>query len=155
MLTLLLILFIVLAVVVYKKYEDAPANVDQAYLGMFACAVIMAILLFVGEFGVGVWFFSSMGAEEKAILVEESNSILEEQIQGVVQDYLKHEEKVYEEISPKEAVTMAMVYPELASNEIVKEQINTYKENQKAVLDYRKKAVNIGIARWWLFFGGK
>lgn len=155
MLTLLMILFIALTVVSYKKYEEAYASEDYVYLGVSVCAVLITILLFMGEVGVGMWFFSSMGAEEKVVLVEESNSILEEQIGGVIKDYLRHEEKVYEEISPKEAVAMAMAYPELASNEIVKEQINTYRENQKAVLDYKKKAVDIGIARWWLFFGGK
>lgn len=94
-------------------------------------------------------------ADERIAVIEAKNSEVEAGIQAAVRNFMEHEGKTYEKMAPDEAIAYAVGYPELASNELVKEQIATYKSNREQIMQYEQLKIDAEIAKWWLYFGGK
>ena len=128
MIILLFVIFIILAIVcaVVSKssYEE-----ENWMIGSVLCA-FMALALLVGGGAVLGNIVDCGYTNERIAVIENKNKEVESGIQTMVKNYLEHEGTTYKAMTPEEAVAYATAYPELASNELVKEQIATYKSNR-------------------------
>ena len=92
--------------------------------------------------------------DAKLEMYEKENARIEQSVEIVVKDYLDHENKVYDNITTENAVTVvALAYPELASKDIVKEQIALYESNNKKIKDLKEQKIDIRLEKFWLYFG--
>lgn len=104
---------------------------------------------------VGGAYVNSGYADERLEVVRAKNQEVEEGIQFAVKSYMEHEGKTYTEMAPNEALAVVQTYPELSSNELVKDQIETYKANREQILKYEQSKVTRKVLAWWLWFGNK
>lgn len=91
---------------------------------------------------------------EKIEMYEEENAVIEEQIADVVNDYMEYEQGVFEDISPDEAMTVVVLYPELKSSALVEKQIETYTANNQKIKELKEDYISAKSFKWWLYFGG-
>lgn len=144
-----IILTIVCAVVSKSSYEE-----ENWMIGSALCA-FMALALLVGGVVVLGGIVDCGYTNERIAVIENKNKEVESGIQTMVKNYLEHEGATYKAMTPEEAVAYATAYPELASNELVKEQITTYKNNRGEILKLEQKKIDCKVLRWWLYFGGE
>lgn len=157
MIILLFIIFlvvtIILSILCLKKCDDWEDDYC-ILLGIFAAfAGIGAISCVIAFFMNWSDYINYCHAEERIELVEAKNTDIENEIQIAVREYMEHEHKTYEDLSPNNAIAVATAYPELSSNELIKEQISTYKSNRDEILQLKQQTIDRKIKAWWLWFG--
>ena len=76
-------------------------------------------------------------------IYETEMTTIQETINDVVVNYLDHEKDTYAELTPENAVIFASIYPELASSELVKRQLEIYNNYLVSI-----KSVNLN----WLVY---
>lgn len=93
--------------------------------------------------------------EEKITMYNEENENIESKIKETVEVYMNYEQETYQNlIQNVDLTTLVMKYPELNSNELVKSEIQTYKENNSKIKELKEKSIMKSTYDWWLYFGG-
>lgn len=130
-------------------WEDNPITIVSAAIGaLFLIGSTIALLV-----------LGSMLAGEKAIdqkieMHEQENTRIELVIKTEVQTYMEHEKDTYIQIGDNEDVEILVVrYPELHSNELVQQQLQTLKENNQIIRQLKTEKIDLIKVRWWLYFG--
>ena len=94
--------------------------------------------------------------KQKIELYEEQNARINDYVSSVVTGYQNYEGETYGgfKISPEQdALTLVATYPQLQSDTLVAKQIDIYLANQKEIISLQKELIDLGIKRWWLYFG--
>lgn len=92
--------------------------------------------------------------EEKLKMYQKENIIIEEKIKSTVQSYMNFEISTYKElVESAELETLLIKYPELNSNELVKMEIETYKENNKKIKELKESLIDSKQMKFFLYFG--
>lgn len=91
--------------------------------------------------------------DEKISLYEETNSQIETHINNIVADYKSYENDTYEKFNGSNGTEIVNLYPELKTNELIKEQMEVYYDNQKSILSLKSQKISLKPIRWWLYFG--
>lgn len=91
--------------------------------------------------------------DSKIAMYEEENARIEEKINLTIENYLGHEEGIFENLSPETATTLLVKYPELKSDELVASQIDTYIANNEKIKSLKEDKINISVKKWWVYFG--
>lgn len=86
-------------------------------------------------------------------IYETEMTTIQETINDVVVNYLDHEKDTYAELTPENAVIFASIYPELASSELVKRQLEIYNNYLVSIKNCKLKLAGISTTKWWLYFG--
>lgn len=148
-----LIITLILAGLIIKKTDDWEEETCLCFLVLAFFAGIGAISCVIAFFVTWSGYIDQCHAEERIEIVEAKNADIENEIQETVREYMEHEHKTYEDLSPNNAIAVATAYPELSSNELIKEQISTYKSNRDEILELKQQTVDRKIKAWWLWFG--
>lgn len=141
------------AVLISKKCDEWEDDTCLILGALVVFAVIGAISCVIAFFVNWSKYIDYCHAEERIELVEAKNTDIENEIQIAVREYMEHEHKTYEDLSPNDAIAVATAYPELSSNELIKEQISTYKSNRDQILQLKQQTIDRKIKAWWLWFG--
>lgn len=158
MIILCFVISTILAIVCAKqalKPRDYLDDSDILWGFLSAFCVLAALGSIIGGGVVLGNIVDSGYVDERIAVIENKNKEVESGIQTMVKNYLEHEGTTYKAMTPEEAVAYATAYPELASNELVKEQIATYKSNREKILELEQKKIDRKVLRWWLYFGGE
>ncbi len=92
--------------------------------------------------------------DKKIELYETENQIIETKIKETVRTYMKYEQETYKNlIENADLTTLLVAYPDLNSNELVKSEIETYKENNNKLKGLKEEKINKSTMAWWLYFG--
>lgn len=92
--------------------------------------------------------------EKKITMYQEENILIEEKVKNTVRAYMDYEESTYKElVEDADLTTLVIKYPELNSNELVKSEIQTYKENSDKIKSLKESEINKETLNWWLYFG--
>ena len=98
---------------------------------------------------------SGFGIQEKIEIYEEQNAQIEQSIDAAVKAYCEHEQITYVQMSDGAVALVAAAYPELASSELVKTQMEVWTSNSHELKDLKSKLVDFNKARYFLYFGGE
>lgn len=91
--------------------------------------------------------------DKKIEMYSEENQNIEQKVKSTVLAYLDYEKDVYKNmVQSAELQTLIIKYPELNSNELVKSEIETYKENNNKIKKLKESEIDKDIIGWWLFF---
>ena len=144
MLIIFIIIFIILWVIGIKKDNEFIFIPSMAltFLTLF-----IYLILFIQ-------ISSENVLDNRIILYKENNTLIESKIDIVIKEYLKHENKTYNDLKSKDSISIILSCPNLASNELIKQEIETYKENNKKILELKEAKTFIPLEKWWLYFGG-
>ena len=126
---------------------------------------IVAIPYIIGVAGCaifGIWTLwnvicvsSGFGIEEKIQIYEDQNTQIEQSIDAAVKAYCEHEQITYVQMSDGAVALVAAAYPELASSELVKTQMEVWTSNSSELKDLQSKLVDFHRAQYFLYFGGE
>lgn len=91
--------------------------------------------------------------DEKITMYQEENDNIEKQIDSLVQGYMKYESDTFSEFKSEDSITLVSLYPELKSDELVKNQISVYTDNNKKIKELKEKKIDVKRSKWFLYFG--
>ena len=144
---LLLILVIsIIALIIYKGYFSGDFDVVLIPIN-FAVIVVLCFLLSN--------LYEYQGVDQKIKMYEIQNQQLERKIDVAVKSYMNHEKDTYKDFKAGDGMALITTYPELRSNELVKEQMNTYQSNTRKIAKLKEKEIDYNVTKWWVYFGGK
>lgn len=143
MLTLILIILIALTILCFIT--------DWEWIGSILiicslCPLIIIICLCVSV-------FTAHTIDEKIAMYEEENSKIETDISDIVSNYMSWEANTYRDFKVESPITLVPCIPELNSDELVKEQIRVYTENNKEIRRLKESKINLSEKKWLLYFG--
>ena len=126
---------------------------------------IVAIPVIIGVAGCaifGIWTIwnvicvaSGFGIQEKIQIYEDQNAQIEQSIDAAVKAYCAHEQITYVQMSDGAVALVAAAYPELASSELVKTQMEVWTSNSSELKDLKSDLVDFHRAQYFLYFGGE
>ena len=156
MVILLLILSILATVVCFVI---AKKNDFESFgIGFFGClgsifGCIVSIILMLCFINCTDNVLSYKYIDEKIAMYQEENTKIEEQIDTLVQNYMKYESDTYGEFKGNDAITLVSLYPDLKSDELVQKQIEVYTTNNQKIKELKEQKIDIVKDKWWLYFG--
>lgn len=98
---------------------------------------------------------SGFGIQEKIQIYEDQNTQIEQSIDAAVKAYCEHEQITYVQMSDGAVALVAAAYPELASSELVKTQMEVWTFNSHELKELKSKLVDFHRAQYFLYFGGE
>lgn len=135
---------------------------DNSNCKLCTVAAIPGIIGVAGCAIFGIWTIwnvicvsSGFGIQEKIQIYEEQNAQIEQSIDAAVKAYCEHEQITYVQMSDGAVALVAAAYPELASSELVKTQMEVWTSNSHELKDLKSKLVDFNKARYFLYFGGE
>lgn len=151
-----LLLAIALGLVLLAEIIDGSTN-KFGFL-----AVVPGVLGAVFAIVFGIWTLwniiivaSGFGIQEKIQIYEEQNTQIEQSIDAAVKAYCDHEQITYVQMSDGAVALVAAAYPELASSELVKTQMEVWTFNSSELKDLKSDLVDFHRAQYFLYFGGE
>lgn len=144
-----LLLAIALGLVLLAEIIDGSAN-KFGFL-----AVVPGVLGSIFTIVFGIWTLwniitvaSGFGIQEKIQIYEEQNAQIEQSIDAAVKAYCEHEQITYVQMSDGAIALVAAAYPELASSELVKTQMEVWTSNSHELKKMKSKLVDFNKARY-------
>lgn len=135
---------------------------DNSTRQLASFAVIPGVLGLVLAIVFGIWTLwnliaiaNGFGIEEKIQIYEEQNTQIEQSIDAAVKAYCEHEQITYVQMSDGAVALVAAAYPELASSELVKTQMEVWTSNSSEPKDLKSDLVDFHRAQYFLYFGGE
>lgn len=153
MLSLLLLIFISVTIVFFKiSYKkDSSLMLLCGTIGFAMTALLVCFMVLCINSAL-----TDRYIDKKIDMYESENEEIENQINILVKNYMKFEHDTYTEIgtiSGAGSISLVSLYPELKSDELVKEQINLYLENSNTIKKLKNEKLEITKCKWWLYFG--
>lgn len=91
--------------------------------------------------------------DAKIVMYQEENKAIEEKIETTVKQYMSFEKDTYKDLKVDSYINLVSLYPELKSDKLIKEQIETYQENSETIIWLKESKIDRQALKWWLFFG--
>ena len=135
---------------------------DNSTRQLASAAVIPGVLGIILTIIFGIWTIvniyivaSGFSIEEKIQIYEEQNAQIEQSIDAAVKAYCEHEQITYVQMSDGAIALVAAAYPELASSELVKTQMEVWTFNSYELKELKSDLVDFHRAQYFLYFGGR
>lgn len=92
--------------------------------------------------------------DEKIEMLQEENAIIEQEIDRIVEEYLKHEQDTFTNLKTEDSsITLVTLFPELKSDTLVQQQLEIYLANNAKIKGLREERIDIAKLKWILYFG--
>lgn len=150
MITLLFIVFTIITIAMVCA-NNRELDYDDSL-----CVMIVIDLVCVGGIIIllGNLFNVSYVIPNKIAMYQEENAIIEERVSSTVTKYMEYEKDIVYEVTPSDdAMTLISLYPELGSDELIKEEINVYVSNNNKIRELKDTELNKSIYKFLLYFG--
>lgn len=148
MIIVILIILIILSTICAKKAEE-----EVEYWWFLFTVILIILSLIVGFIFIMLVVDYPYNVDQKIEMYQEENQNIETKVKQTVQAYMNYEQETYKDlIETADLQTIIMTYPELNSNELVKAEIETYKENNNKIKELKEKAIDKKVMGFWYFF---
>lgn len=92
--------------------------------------------------------------DSKIEMYQEENAKIEQDIDIIVKEYLKHEHDTFADLKTEESlITLVTLFPELKSDTLVQQQLEIYVANNAKIRSLKEEKINIVKIKWILYFG--
>lgn len=150
MITLFFIVFTIIIIAMIRA-NNHGADYDEALCPIIIADIVCIIgmvILFINLFIVAYVI------PNKIAMYQEENAIIEERVSSTVAKYMEYEKDIIYEVAPSDdAMTLISLYPELSSDELIKEEINVYVSNNNKIRELKDTELNKSIYKFLLYFG--
>ena len=143
MLIVIIILTIIIGIFMFSLVEEVSFIISIPILAAEIIALICCINSLVGIRVI----------DEKIELYTNQNKQIEEKVEMVVKEYMNYEGETFKELKSDSYITLVNLYPELKSDEMIKQQINLYTSNNEKITSLKEKKINKTLFKWWIYFG--
>ena len=147
------IIFLVLRVKYPSEYDDC-CDVHDFFTGMswISGIVVLGLIIVICCLITKVATISTI--DNKIVMYQEENTNIEQDIDKIVKEYLKHEKETFADLKTGEsAITLVTLFPELKSDDLVQQQIEIYIDNNAKIKQLREEKIDIAKIKWILYFG--
>lgn len=86
--------------------------------------------------------------DDQIKLYTEENTKIETEIEELVSEYMAFESNTLVNVKGESSITLVSLYPELKSDELVKELIATYQDNNAEIKALKEKKLKITANKW-------
>ena len=138
-------ILVIIGTILEAKNNDASEIWEMT--GFICGAIAVAVLIIV-------LMMYPYKVEEKLAMYIEENTNIENKVKETVGAYMDFEKDTYQNLVKTADLTILIKYPELNSNELVKVEIETYKENNIKIKELKEQLIMKSTYDWWLYFGG-
>ena len=145
-LILISIAIIILGLFVYPNDEEIGTFITGAGIIGFIIKIIGLICCISSLVGARV-------IDQRIELYQNKNKEIEEKMEIVVKNYMEYEGNTYKELKTDSYIQLINIYPDLKADQLVKQQINLYIENNNKIIQLKEEKMNKTIYRWWVYFG--
>ncbi len=152
MITFILILILAIAIISVVVDNKSRYGNDTAKF-IFEISVFCLVIFLIPFMALLMSISNGSTIDSRIELYQSQNAEIESKIQATVANYLAHEKQTYKDLKPDNAITVALAYPELHSNELIKKQIEVYEDNNKKILGLKEEKLAQSVYKWWLYFG--
>lgn len=156
MVTLILILSIVMFLICLKTLINLGSfKYNKLILAVFGVGIsgIASILIFIWF----VYLIYSLGTapaiEEKIKMYQEENTSIERRIDSIINNYMNFEKSTFIELKDQDAISLIYLFPELKSDDLVKNQISVYMKNNEIIKELKEKHIELSEVKWCIYFG--
>ena len=152
---LLIFTVIIIASILYYRHEKHKNNSSS---DLDVLGVVLILVNFIPLAVLGLLLsnlYEDQGVDQKIKMYETQNQQLERKIDVTVKSYMNHEKDTYKEFKAGDGMALITTYPELRSNELVKEQMNTYQSNNRKIAKLKEKEIDCNVTKWWVYFVGE
>ena len=150
-----LLLFIAFGLIVLAEVMDNHTKLDFFAVIPGGLGVVLGIVCGLWTLWNIIVVADGFGIEEKIGIYEDQNTQIEQSIDAAVKAYCEHEQITYVQMSDGAVALVAAAYPELASSELVKAQMEVWTSNSNELKDLKSKLVDFHRAQYFLYFGGE
>lgn len=140
---LLFVIFLIITVLVACGDDDAAFIPGLATIGFLVLVVISIFNIVEGKV-----------IDDKIAMYQEENTSIETQMDVLVEKYMNYESETFGELKGESGITLVSLYPELKADELVKQQVEVYMNNNKKIKELKESKINLSKWKWWLYFGG-
>lgn len=92
--------------------------------------------------------------DDKIAMYQEENAVIEQDIDRIVEEYIKHEHDTFTDLKTEESsITLVTLFPELKSDTLVQQQLEFYVANNEKIRTLREEKIDIVKLKWLLYFG--
>lgn len=152
---LLIFTVVIIASILYYRHAKYKNN-SSSDLDMLGVVLILVNFIPLAVLGLLLSnLYENQGVDQKIKMYEAQNQQLERKIDVAVKSYMDHEKDTYKEFKAGDGMALITTYPELRSNELVKEQMNTYQSNNRKIAKLKEKEIDCNVTKWWVYFGGE
>lgn len=152
---LLIFTVIIIASILYYRHAKYKNN-SSSDLDVLCVVLILVNYIPLAVLGLLLSnLYENQGVDQKIKMYETQNQQLERKIDVAVKSYMNHEKDTYKEFKAGDGMALITTYPELRSNELVKEQMNTYQSNNRKIAKLKEKEIDCNVTKWWVYFGGE
>jgi predicted RND superfamily exporter protein len=120
---------------------------------LMVIGIVIAIVLSIFAIVLTCCCVDTIKIKEKIEMYETENTKIEEQMTLIVQKYMEHEQKVFDEVTEKNVMSYIALYPELRSDSLVSKQMKIYYNNHEKITKLKEEQIMAPIYRWWVYFG--
>lgn len=150
MLILLLVLAIA-ALVVFVMLYLHECEETFAVLSFMSGVVMVGLIISICVLAPKVATASIL--DEKIAMYQEENERIEQNIDRIVSEYLKHEQNTFADLKTDESsITLVTLFPDLKSDTLVQEQLHIYVANNATIKSLKEEKIDIAKTRWILYF---
>ena len=115
--------------------------------------IIMTAISIIATVCLGIAVSNQIVIDDKIAMYLEENTKIEEQVNILVTDYMRHESEVYSNVKAASPVVLAQMYPEIKADDLIRSQIDIYVANNERIKSLNLQKINGSVYRWWLYFG--
>ena len=91
---------------------------------------------------------------DKITMYQEENARIEQDIDRIVEEYMKHEHDTFTDLKTEESsITLVALFPELKSDSLVKKQLEIYVMNNTQIKQLKEEKINLTKTKWLIYFG--
>ena len=92
--------------------------------------------------------------DDKIAMCQEENATIEQDIDRIAKEYLKHEHDTFTDLKTEESsITLVTLFPELKSDTLIQQQLEIYVANNAKIRKLREEKIDIVKLKWILYFG--
>lgn len=143
---ILLILFSIIMLLI-ALLKDAEGEIWGAFA--FGLVIKVGVVVFLC-----IKLINYRVIDEQIKLYESQNADIESKVSLVVKEYMQHENNTFKELKTEESyITLITLYPELKSDELIKQEIELYKSNNNKITSLKETKLKKTVYKWWLYFG--
>lgn len=140
---MILIIFSIVAIFIFY-------NIDEDLIFFPVCALgvkLIATALLIAD------IVNGRVIDEKIELIEQKNKEIESKVETSVKAYMEYEGKTFKELKADSYIQLVNLYPDLKSDELIKNEITLYEKNAKKVAELKMEKIDISNSKWWVYFG--
>ncbi len=148
------ITFIVLFVLRIKLYKEKKEGAGIDVSIMLVVCVIGAFVLMFFIFDISTEVATESIIDRKIEMYQEENAKIEEDIDKIVKEYLKHEHDTFADLKAEESsIALVNLFPELKSDTLVQQQLEIYVANNEKIRGLKEEKIDLTRKKWLLYFG--